>query len=169
MTATTAIAKATMTPADAMVRADEDYRKAWEANRLAEALDRVRGSIPGIESRVAAHKEGVKHWEAWLAELNTMRAGFLRELEALPEHSPGPGPDLAAHRRQDLREAVAGLDGGGVIGTILDHLAVAGKPRIPGTQRMIEQTRSLLAGAEAELVRAKQDIAGGEQKLKKLA
>jgi chromosome segregation ATPase len=148
--------------ANALAKAEDAYRRAWAEERRAAALDEVRRSLPSLERAVERVRKEIGQWEAHLAKLKRMRAGFVEELQSLPRDTSS----LTAHeegqvrqRRRDLLDAVAALNGDDPRGTLVDHLAVEGRPRIPGTRRCIEDARELLAKAERELERAQRQLA----------
>ncbi len=155
------MATKTLTAAERLSKADDAYRKAWEANRREDALAQTRSRAQHLEREVARHRESVAEMEAWLAELETMRAGFVEELQGLPEdtrHLTAQESDRIRNRRQQLRRAIAALDGDRPDGTLVDHLAVEGRPRIPGTRRRIEEERELLEEAERELAKVRRQL-----------
>jgi hypothetical protein len=71
----------------------------------------------------------------------------------------GQEEDRLPHRRSDLRQARAALDGADPRGTILDHLYVEGRTRIPNTRRRIADARERLEKVEAELEGARRQLA----------
>jgi chromosome segregation ATPase len=106
-------------------RGEEGYRRAWEADRLASALEMVRNSLPGVERQVKACEREIGEWENHLAELERLRTGFVEELAALPEDTSrltAQEEDRIRYRRQDLRSAIAAHDGAPAQGTLVDHL-----------------------------------------------
>lgn len=148
--------------AEALAKADEAYRRAWAEERRAAALDALRCSLPGLERAVERRKREIAELEAWLAQLTKMRSDFATEFASLPEDTsrmPGWEEDRVRRRRRDLLEAVAALDGNDPRGTLVDSLAVEGKPRIPGTRRRIEDAQGQLTKAAAELEVARRQLA----------
>lgn len=160
---------ATTATREALAQAEATYREAWAAAQRAEALDAVRRSLPGLEQRVEGCRKELTGLEAWLAELETMHTTFSEELAQIDEQlramprMAGQEEDRLVHRRSDLRQALAALEGASPLGTLVDHLAVEGKPRIPGTRRRIAEAREGLEKVEAELEGARREVekAGG--------
>ena len=145
-----------------LLEAEAAYREAWKAEQRASALAAVRRSLPGLERRVEEYRVELGEWEAWLAELEKMRSNFASEFASLPDDTSSltaQEEDRVRQRRKDLLDAVAAIEGDDPRGTLVDHLAVEGKPRIPGTRRRIEEARELLAKAELELERARGQLA----------
>jgi hypothetical protein len=144
-----------------LAQAEEAYRRAWEADQRASALDMVRGSLPGLEQQVDARKRELGEWEDRLAELGRRRAGFVEELAALPgaaalAQMTAQEEDQIRSRRRDLVNAIAALDGADARGTLVDDLW--NQPRIPGTRKRIEEARQQLARAETELEGARRQV-----------
>lgn len=139
--------------------AEAAYRDAWEAERLETALRRVRLRAGSLEKRIAKHKTRIVELEQWLADLQQQRADYVEELEGLPQetrHLTAQQEDRIRGRRQDLRFAIAALDGDYAKGTLVDHLW--NKPRIPGATKVLAEERELLAKAEAELANARRQL-----------
>jgi len=57
-----------------------------------------------------------------------------------------------------IPNAIAALDGDRPDGTLVDHLAVEGRPRIQGTRRRIAEERELLEKAERELAKVRRQF-----------
>lgn len=146
---------------------EQEYARQWRLSQLRDGLVNARRSILSTEGRIAGIRRDTEGLGSHLATLIERRAGYVAELATIPDQTAGPGPDMAAHRRQDLWHAVAVLDGAdGAVGTLCDDLR--DHSLIPGTRQRIEETKLLLAEAERDLGQQRREIAIAEEKLRRL-
>jgi hypothetical protein len=142
--------------------AEAEYRRAWQDEQRASALDAVRRSVPRLECSIANGRKEISEWESHLADLQKARAAFVDELMNLPDGAElarltAQEDDRARLRRQELSRAIAALDGAEARGTLVDHLW--NQPRIPGTLRRIKDAREQVAKAERDLEGARRQLA----------
>lgn len=145
-----------------VARAVTAQRQAMVALRRAGALEYLRATAPGIQHRIEVHKAQIAELEANLATLERTRAAFIKERASLAIDTPkltAQEEDRIRYRRHDLDAAIAALDGDSPMGTLVDHVAVEGKPRIPATRRRIQDAREQVANAESELAEAQRQLA----------
>jgi hypothetical protein len=144
------------------MEAEADYRRAWEAEERASALEGLRCSLPGLEQRVEACKRAIGELETHLGKLEKMREAFARELISLPNDAglarlTAQEDTRIRNRRQQLQLAISALDGADARGTLVDHLWK--RPRIPRTRSMIAEAREQLAKAENALESTRRQLA----------